>query len=264
MYMRKLEERLLYNKVVRNIHTEFGKKGRKLAGWDPCLWEGTQRKRKVTQVEILPAEWVVWATLWAPQSWCLTQGMCIPLAGWRAGRTNMRLPLWGAYMCLLAPESGWRGQIDIARVADWFPTNTLAYAPTWDKQTFQSYLLHAPHWTRVAKTEKRAQLWYTEVAYTWSDIWAGQGKPLLVLTQEVHQKKPWLLSTAGPLQPTPPHTPTAYMGNSCPVTKLHTRAGKCDRGWGERSTLMGKGGSDLKWPPNGTKAAITGACTGST
>lgn len=28
----KLEERLLYNKVVRNIHTEFGKKGRKLAG----------------------------------------------------------------------------------------------------------------------------------------------------------------------------------------------------------------------------------------
>ena len=28
----KLEERLLYNKIVRNIHTELGKKGRKLAG----------------------------------------------------------------------------------------------------------------------------------------------------------------------------------------------------------------------------------------
>ena len=41
-------------------------------------------------MEILPREWAVPATYWAPQSWGPTLGRLVPLAAWRVSGTNRR------------------------------------------------------------------------------------------------------------------------------------------------------------------------------
>ena len=60
------------------------------SSWDLCLWEESQKKREITQVETCPGEWTVQATYWVPQSWDPTQGRGAPLAGWRAAGANSR------------------------------------------------------------------------------------------------------------------------------------------------------------------------------
>ena len=64
-----------------------------------CLWDGTQKKREITWVAILPGEWTVWDTYWASQTWVRPREDKLPwLVGGPVGLTG---ELWEACTPLL-------------------------------------------------------------------------------------------------------------------------------------------------------------------
>lgn len=78
-----------------------------------------------------------------------------------------------------------------------------------------------------------------------------------------YMRRSWLLSVQTAMAYTTKAHTRALMGHSSPVAQLHNRAGRGDRWWGWAPTVIQRG-SNLKCPPNGTEAAFTGPCTGST
>ena len=86
---------------VGKIHMQLGRKGSKVIRFNLCPCKGTQRKREITQGEILCGEWAFQPTYWVPQSWGLTQETQVPFAGWRAGGINRRAEesLGSAFEC---------------------------------------------------------------------------------------------------------------------------------------------------------------------
>lgn len=62
----------------------------KLSGLDLCPWEGTQRKKEITQVETLHGELAIQATYSVSQTWDLTKGSQPHSAHWRASETERR------------------------------------------------------------------------------------------------------------------------------------------------------------------------------
>ena len=82
-------------KAIRKIRRQLGSKGRKQLHQDLCPWEGTQKKREITQrgegwIYTCSGEGVVKVTNWIPQFWGPTQGRPAPVAVQRTAETNRR------------------------------------------------------------------------------------------------------------------------------------------------------------------------------
>ena len=145
-------------------------------------------------MEILPVQ----ATYWAPQPWALTLGRQVHLAGWRASETNRRalgsLDSAGeehAHVCLL-PKQGREGELKLYRLLAYFP-QLPGHTPQPELSDCTSLTCFKTQFhtgARAAMTKERVWLFATQAAQTQRNGWAGQGQPLLALTQAVHQKHP--------------------------------------------------------------------------
>ena len=86
------------SKAVRKIHMESDRRIEKWSVRDLCLWEGTQRKREITQEDSHPGG-EGWSTYRVPQHWCLTlEGESLWLVGGQAGLIG---GLWEVWILLM-------------------------------------------------------------------------------------------------------------------------------------------------------------------
>lgn len=191
---RKLTKRRQKNfsttKSSRKIHTESGGREEKWSSEDLFPREGTQKKRDITQVVILPEEWAAWATYWVSQPWGPIQGRWGAQAhlGWlglRGGQSEAWTLLMRSAHTLACSwgrteRADWR-QLQWLRGFQWLPwcmpqpeqneCSSLIYS--------MSQLCTVPRTTTI---RERAQPWDAEATQTQSSVWVVQGWQLLAHT----------------------------------------------------------------------------------
>lgn len=157
----------------------------KPSGW-PVLFGGNSEEKGDYMTEILPGEWVAGAIYWVPQSW-VQQRDTSPLAGEEMGLTQQLWEAWTLPWKLHRAENvDWECSLltDFPQLPQGAPQPELS-----EHSSPACLMLHFQAGTRVSMTEERLQQWDTEGPQTWSSVWAERAKPLLVLTQMVHQRQ---------------------------------------------------------------------------
>ena len=152
---------------VGKVHMQLGRKESKVIRFNLCPCKGTQRKREITQGEILRGEWTFQPTYWVPQSWGLTQETQVPFAGWRAGGINRRAEesLGSAFECVythLPPKQGGEGSWNHKRekrLASFLPLPLYMPQPELSESSSPTCFLMQLH------IGARAWLWDIEAAH---------------------------------------------------------------------------------------------------
>ena len=135
----RLAERLFYshNYKERSTQSQVGREEKERLGWYLCLLKGTHKRQGIT--------WAWRSSLgsegfdphWALQSWGLTLGRQVLLAGLKASGTTSRAVRNLDYTCegcthgCLLPRTRGRKQNETAWGSGWFPTTPISHLVPW-------------------------------------------------------------------------------------------------------------------------------------